>query len=360
MYFINDNIVDIKHSGIKEGGVVRNTAWIEFLNRHREDTKFVDLSFSGRTTKYLNYFRYLFFAATVKNSQIFALYPKVGLPVLASGKKGALCKKLYLMSLAWMIRHGNEIIFDISDIKYEQAIDLELDNLDMEQTRLFEQDLFRIGQKYIFASHAMRAYAAEKHSIPWENTEVCVNGGYLADPEPLSDISLPKDRLRFVYAGTLNKGRMIEQMIDAFPECTDKAMILLGISGDWIPDYLKTRGRTNILYLGAFEEQIARRIVAGCHVGLIPYDDSRPYYNIAYPTKLSFYIAAGVPYLATPVAEILRVQEKHDMGYTAPIREWGALFTSITAEALSAKKQTVAQHRMDYTWNSIFQANKFI
>jgi hypothetical protein len=37
--------------------------------------------------------------------------------------------------------------------------------------------------------------------------------------------------------------------------------------------------------------------VARCDVGLIPYDDSREYYNIAYPTKLSSYIVAGIPFL---------------------------------------------------------------
>ena len=361
MYFIDDNPLDYKQGGLKEGGIVRNTAWIRFLQEFRPRTKFVTFKITHRIFKYLNFPLFFLRSMFIRNDQFFFLYPKVGLPILARGTRGRIFRKMFLACAQMLIRHHNSLVFDISDIKYEQAIDLRLDNLDMEEIRIFEEQLFSLGQKYIFASHAMRDYAVEKHNIPQENTDVCINGGFIADPCNAEQYPfIQKDKITCVYAGTLNKGRLIEEMLCAMPNADHIQMLLLGIGGEWIPEFLSVHKIQNVTYLGAFDESEARRITACCDLGLIPYDSDRLYYNIAYPTKLSFYITAGIPYLSTPVAEVLRVEKNFDLGFSFELNNWKNFFFALDPHKLDAKKANVLAHREQFSWQSIFAKNRFL
>lgn len=361
MYFIDDNPLDYKQGGLKEGGIVRNTAWIQFLREFRPSTKFITFKITHRIFKHLNFPLFFLRSLFIRNDTFFFLYPKVGLPILARGKKGQLFRKLFLCCANTLIRNRNTLVFDISDIKYEQAIDLRLDNLDMEEIRSFEKKLFSLGQKYIFASHAMRDYAIQQHGIPRENTDVCVNGGFIVDRDHENPYPyIHSDKITCVYAGTLNKGRLIEEMLFAIPGVSHIEVLLLGIGGEWIPEFLSSHNIKNVQYLGAFDEAKARHITAHCDLGLIPYDNDRLYYNIAYPTKLSFYIAAGLPYLSTPVAEVLRVEKDHDVGFSCPLKDWKSLLSSLDLGAIAAKRETVLAQREQFAWEHIFKNNRFL
>ena len=361
MYFIDDNPLDFRMGGLKEGGIVRNTAWVNFLKEYRPNTRIITFKITHRIFKYLNFVFFFIRAIFIKNDTVFFLYPKVGLPILSRGRKGKIFRSAFRLLAGMLIKNRNTLIFDISDIKYEQAIDLRLDNLDMEEIRDFEAWLFALKQKYIFASHAMRDYAVEKHNIPLENTEVCVNGGYTpkeANPEKYPFIN--KDKITCVYAGTMNKGRLIEEMIEAVSNKDNIEVLLLGTGGEWVDEFLKEKHINNVKYLGAFEDSEARKITAHCDIGLIPYDDSRLYYNIAYPTKLSFYIAAGVPFLSTPVAEVLRVSEKYDIGFAYPLDEWKTFLSGLDADKLKSISDNAKDSAQDFTWNRIFDKNQFV
>jgi hypothetical protein len=82
------------------------------------------------------------------------------------------------------------------------------------------------------------------------------------------------------------------------------SLFLLGVGGGWIESEFSQF--TNIKYIGALEEKEAHSFVSTCDMGVIPYDDSRFYYNICYPTKASFYLTAGLPILATDLKELRR------------------------------------------------------
>lgn len=361
MCFIDDNPLDFKQGGLKEGGIVRNTAWVSFLKEKRPQTKIITFKITHRIFKYLNFLFFFVKALFIRNDTVFFLYPKVGLPVLSRGKKGKIFRSAFKLCANMLIKGKNTLIFDISDIKYEQAIDLCLDNLDMEEIKAFEKWLFSLNQKYIFASYSMRDYAVKTHDIPYESTDVCVNGGYTAEKAHSERYSfIHEDKITCVYAGTMNKGRLIEEMIEAVSNKDNVEVLLLGTGGEWVDEFLKEKNIKNVCYLGAFEESEAREITACCDVGLIPYDDTRLYYNIAYPTKLSFYIAAGVPYLSTPVAEVLRIQEKCEVGFARQLNEWGTFLSTLRLEELEKVQKNAKKHSKEFTWNRIFENNKFI
>lgn len=360
MYFFNDNCSDIKKGGIKEGGIVRNNAWIHFLRNNFADVKFIDFKIGNKILKYFNYLYFYLKCHTIKNDKVFFLYPKVGIPILCPGKKGVLFRKMFFSCIESLNKHNNDVIFDISDIKYEQAIDLEMNNLDLQEVKEFERKLFTMNQKYVFASYSMSEYAKAMHNISEENADVCINGGYQSLKSSINiDFDPNDDIVRCVYAGTLNKGRKIEQMIDAFPADENVEMLLMGTYGEWIPEYLQKAGKVNIRYLGSHEEKDAKKIVSKCDIGLIPYDDTRLYYNIAYPTKLSFYITAGIPFLSTPVKEVELVLSKYNIGYSLKIEKWAEQISSFTKKDVCQKKAQVEKEMHNFYWDDIFSKCKF-
>lgn len=362
MYFVNDNFLDKKINGIKEGGIVRNIAWIDFLKAYFPNTKFIDMKITHKIFKHIHYVWLFVISFFIYKDTFFFLYPRVGMPVLNKGIRGKIYRKTFLIILENLCKRKNSVIIDISDIKYEQAIDLELSSLDMQEIKRFEEALFSMDLKFIFASYSMREYAVKKHNIKRNKTCVCINGGFICDDCKDTNFNFfnEQDKIKYVYAGTLNKGRMIEEMINAFPDDDKYCLILLGSSGEWINDYIIKSKRSNIKYLGAFEEKAARTIVSMCDIGLIPYDDNRLYYNIAYPTKLSFYITAGIPFLSTPVSEVKRVLSEYDIGFGKKISDWRDFVISMTKEDLLKKKQKISNFKHKFTWNEIFSNCDFL
>lgn len=335
---------------IKEGGYSRNYALMNWLKRNCSDLRILILS----DNKIHRYIQVLFTLMKRKGKTIIFQYPTIGVPLFSNN----IIKQWIVRIFFYLIRNpvlGSRVIMDVSDLKYEQSIDLEVNrelrNLEVDEARLFGLD----NVLFIFASYSMRKYACDKYSIPYENTDVCINGG-----EPLIkrdiDISMiNKEKINFIYAGTLNKGRQIESLIKVFPDSSNIHLYLMGSNGDWIITKQK-----NITYLGSYEELDAHFFASNCDVGLIPYDNDRLYYNIAYPTKLSFYITAGIPYLSTPVIEVERENKKINGGWLLPITEWGKIFLGTSKDDIKLKKKNIAKNMTNYMWDTIFDNNKFI
>jgi glycosyltransferase involved in cell wall biosynthesis len=200
----------------------------------------------------------------------------------------------------------NELIIEVNDLIYEQFIDLysvkNSNYLDF-QNRLF----YLKNCKYVFASFEMQKHILLKHNLEFSKTKVIINGANKVEISSITSTKcldlacLKSNNIKYVYVGTLNMGRQIEELIELFKKLNDRILILIGVNGDWIS---KIELPNNIFYLGDFDENTAHYIVSKCNIGLIPYDENRFYYNLCFPTKVSFYLTAGIPVLSTPLKEI--------------------------------------------------------
>ena len=146
-------------------------------------------------------------------------------------------------------------------------------------------------------------------------------------------------------------------MIINFPHNDKYNLLLLGEDGEWLEDYDLP---LNVSYLGAVEEKEAHYIASKCDIGLIPYDETKLYYNIAYPTKLSFYITAGIPFLSTRVNETKKIQQKYNIGFINEITDWRKTINNITLEKIKDMKFKISKIKEDFYWDNIFSENKFI
>lgn len=351
---MNDLFIFVSVSGLdgrkNDGGTSRIMALTKWLKKNKKNVKYLKLNKS----KIHRIIKHLYFLTSVKGSTIFYVHPEYGFDIFSDKKSRKFISKLFFMALKRAKKYNN-IIFDVNDLKCEQYKDLEINKYNLNRVQEVENELFKLDAKYIFASNSMRDYAVKKYSLNIENTEVCINGSVIADDK--EEKQHQRDVLKFIYAGTLNKGRNIEKLINDFPSDKKYKLILIGPDGEWINEYSKN---SNIEYMGSFPELEAHKIANKCDVGLIPYDDTRLYYNLAYPTKLPFYLCSGIPVISTPVDEIMICSDKDSFGWYAGMDSWKELINSLNADDINEKKNNIKKIKNKYTWNQIFSNSKFL
>lgn len=241
----------------------------------------------------------------------------------------------------------NKLYIEINDLIYEQAHDMDLGG---EATSLvYQRFIFsQTDVHFIFASQLLADHASEKYGVKNEFTQTVLNGApQLMSKQEMVPFPNGTDRLIFLYAGTLNKGREVDKIISIFGNHERADLILIGIGGEWINDL----PYNNINYLGSFPEQDAMQIVAMADVGIIPYNADKLYYNICYPTKVSFYFTAGIPMLSTPLRETQRALINYpDAAFFVPIGEWDTFITHLTKHEVLEAKKMMKKVKNDFTW----------
>lgn len=335
-------------AGFNDGGQSRNKAFMQaFLDRKASIKAVYD---SNPLIRFFNGLNVLMFLLFAKGCQIFVhqgtlivLFP---MPIIKFGWIRILVFKL--------IQHAanrNAVTIEVNDLPYEQSKDLELPVRQLD--KVFQQSLYSLkNTKYVFASHQMGKYVHKQYNLEYS---VVINGS-----DRVKDFSNSDDRpagldsleTKYIYAGGLNKGRQIELLISKFRN-RKAVLILIGEWGDWLLDYELP---ANIFYLGKFEEDYAHYLASRCDVGLIPYDENRFYYNICYPTKASFYITAGIPFLSTPLEELKNVFEKSGMVYFVPIEEWDDFIEHFDSSSLSDTKKKIESQKHQFYWKNLLSA----
>ena len=255
------------------------------------------------------------------------------------------------------ISKNHHLHIEVNDLPYEQSRDLELPQQAFFQS--FQRELFKLKDvTFHFASFSMRDYAVRFYGLKEEQCKVLINGSdKLSEPDTTTAgllKGLDADKLKYVYVGSLNRGRQIEDLIEIYAQA-GHYLLLLGPGGEWIDHDLQSKQIQNIRYLGTFTDQVALQIASLCDMGVIPYDDSRFYYNICYPTKVSFYLAAGLPILCTKLAETEQVLKGKNVAEFLDIHAWSHFIAKGGREELTMLKRNVLQHREYFYWSSILQ-----
>lgn len=331
---------------VNEGGMARNKAFFE--------------KFSHLGSNLLNVFRKNLinrFTATVK--VIFILFfAKRKVIFIHQGTFFYLFSTFLLQfklirSIAFILLNhvskSNKLILEVNDLPYEQSKDLELEvNFIF---KILEDNLYTIKNcHYIFASYEMEKYVCSKYSIPPKYSNVIINGApQVQDYSSIfkNERWIDSEKCKFVYAGSLNRGRQIEDLLNIFTQNDNYMLIILGAGGEWFND-LDLPG--NIVFLGNLEERKAHYLVSKCDIGIIPYAEDRFYYNLCFPTKVSFYLTAGLPILSTPLKELQEIFKTDEMIWFVPFSEWPTEIKDIQKYRIQKSKKIVAENKDFYCW----------
>ncbi|WP_336046123.1 glycosyltransferase family protein [Solibacillus ferritrahens] len=337
---------------VNEGGHSRNKAFSEYFGRN--GYKIINLKISNNLfTRLLTLIKFVFLLVSLKNSHIMIhgnlISSFVMLNKFSSRKYGFMIKKFLTVCA-----NKNKVFIEINDLKYEQAIDLEIltyskKTLDIENDILYKTK----GLHYIFASNSMSLYATEKYALDINKVYVAINGGNKLNI--LSEIkknTLRSQQLKFVYAGTLNRGRQIEEMIEIFREIKGSELHLLGTSGEWLMSYNVPE---NVKYVGQLNEKEAHIYLSKCDIGLIPYESERFYYNLCYPTKASFYLTSGIPFLSTNLIELKNVINYRQIAIFADLSDWKRTIEKLDYYSISELKRNVESEKKEFEWQSVLE-----
>jgi glycosyltransferase involved in cell wall biosynthesis len=256
------------------------------------------------------------------------------------------------------VSRKNKLIIEVNDLPYEQSIDLELAVHDIH--RVLQDGFYTVKRcHYIFASNEMASYIASKYSIEPMYSNVIINGApQLCDYSSVftKEEWMHSTKTKFVYAGSLNKGRQIEDLLDVFSENEANLLIVLGNEGEWLKEIQLPK---NIIYLGNFEENEAHYLVSKCDIGIIPYNADRFYYNLCFPTKVSFYLTAGLPILSTPLKELQQVFKNEGIVLFVPFADWKSILPNISKKEVAIMKESVQMIKESYSWKTLLNKNKF-
>ncbi|WP_342473083.1 hypothetical protein MHH70_08570 [Metasolibacillus sp. FSL H7-0170] len=248
----------------------------------------------------------------------------------------------------------NQLIIEINDLNYEQSIDLELNSITEKYDLLEREVLFNLNDvQYIFASKKMRQYAIRKYNIDKNLCFTIINGGDIVRKIP-NEFTSPinkNEKLKFVYAGTLNKGRQIEELLELFSRVLEVELYLLGSGGEWINN--NTMSIQNVFYLGAYEEQEAMKIMSLCDMGVIPYAEDRLYYNLCYPTKASTYITSGIPFISTKLDETMIYFKNRETAIFEDFNKWDEVILSLNKKQILLMKKEVNNIKEEFLWDEL-------
>lgn len=332
---------------VSEGGMSRNNAFYQFFKS--KNYAILNAYDKNYLVRVFRNFKFLLSSVFLKEKKIVMHQSSLALlfPMFTWQYLGFLYKA-YLNHLA----KNNSLYIEVNDLPVEQSKDLELGH--DKNHDFFQNIVYTIkGGHYIYASHEMEKYAREKYKQTTSGNQVIINGGNktVDGKDILNELNIKIDqsKINFIYAGSLNKGRQIEQMIDVFSDL-DANLYLIGGEGAWINDRY-THG--NIKYLGIFKEEIAQIITSRCDMGIIPYDAARFYYNLCYPTKVSFYICSGIPILSTPLKETQNVLGEFDLGYFADESHFHDIIKNMSKESIGTVKKNVSAVSDLFTWEKI-------
>lgn len=311
-------LVNTIYSQVLHGGSARINELTEALVHRWPDSTVHDLETTLRSHKGSR--RVALFSAwraalahirLSKNPLVLMHYPNLPSAYPLSLKKllaGLIWFPLFCAALG---RWGKRIVISVEDLPLLQCRDLDY-SLEVPASLLafWERRVFNLVDEYWFSSQTMADIQTTHLHLKPQKVRVVKNGC------PSVTISTPttnkRDRIRFVYAGTLAKSRGVEALLSTFREMPFPLaeLHLCGIDGEWI---LHEPFDSRVCYYGALPAKSAVRVVKNCDVGIIPYPE-RGYFQIAYPIKLSLYIASGLSVLSTNLTEPRRVIEEERVG----------------------------------------------
>lgn len=339
---------------VREGGMARNLAFQEeLLKRNAQVYSFSSMNFFYRIWSFVKILFLLLFVrkstfVILQNTFITYLFP---LPLFRYYFLVEFITRILKYSLK-----RNIIYFEINDLIYEQSKDLKL-NVNP-NCSIYQDFIFTIsGMKFIFASNKMREYIINKYNIEYKNTQVILNGA----PELLnadkikSEAIKTKSGIKFVYVGTLNRGRQIEELINIFDNSKHE-LYLMGSDGEWI----NVSNKKNVFYIGSFDEYQALKKTSQFDMGVIPYDNTAFYYNLCYPTKNSFYLSSGLPILSTPLEETQNVFKllHEEIAVFAEIKNWKSIIENLDKSQITLLQENVKKIKNKIYWSHILSELK--
>ncbi len=159
-----------------------------------------------------------------------------------------------------------------------------------------------------------------------------------------------------IYQGALNKGRGLEQAIQAMELLPEAELIIAG-GGDLeneLQELVASREIKNVRFTGRLSAEALKPLTRQAMLGISVEEDLGLNYRYALPNKLFDYIQARIPVVVSDLPEMSRLVKKYDIGLIAPSHDLTDLAATFR-EALT--NDTLRQKWADKTRKAASELN---
>lgn len=249
-------------------------------------------------------------------------------------------------------KRGFRVVIDVMDVPVFQYEDLGF-RMEMRpgMMKRFDRFLFNRADMLWVCSESLVSVISREYGVP-SSRMLAVLNGYVE--RPAWEAEKDTGCIRFGYAGSLNRERGIEPVLESFAACEhrDMELHLCGRAGDWIGEMFND---PRVVYHGELTDEEASKVMSACDVGLIPYPE-HGYYNLAFATKLGFYLGQGLPVLCSNAAETAGHVKRLGVGVCRPIDKFGEAMAEIARrrDYVAAWRERVLKVRGEFSWPNIY------
>jgi glycosyltransferase involved in cell wall biosynthesis len=130
-------------------------------------------------------------------------------------------------------------------------------------------------------------------------------------------LRLPVDHFIVLYQGMINKGRGLENSIEAFKHIPDKIHLVIIGSGPIKKELemlVKTQQIVNIHFLGNFPYEKLLEYTASADLGLLLIQPINISKRLTLPNKVFEYMYAGIPFISSNLPEALSIINENNCG----------------------------------------------
>jgi len=176
-----------------------------------------------------------------------------------------------------------------------------------------------LQQRYILESTPS---VVRNFTNPPEESSTNPNGDALTEA-----ITLPNTEYISLYQGMLQPGRGVELMIEAVAALPEWSLVICGdgMLRQQLEDLTRQHGCVDrVLFTGMISRSQINTITKSCTLGFLLTEPLGLSHYYSLPNKLTEYIQAGLPILATGLPEIRRIVNNYSVGITIPPEELSA------------------------------------
>jgi glycosyltransferase involved in cell wall biosynthesis len=212
-------------------------------------------------------------------------------------------------------RQGRPLVVDVHDVpSLEHHLPDRRRVAPARLTALYERMLLRAADAVWVVTEQEREALVHSYGCRRDAFVVVPNGSARLVQRQPRDAAAP---VRIAYTGSLYRDRsVLEETIRALlaSDAAELELVLAGPGGEWLAD---TFPDERVRYAGWLGARECEEVLAGCDLGLLPYFGDVPYYRLVHPTKLSVYLACGLPIVAGDAAHLAAFVSRHGVGVTA-------------------------------------------
>lgn len=172
-----------------------------------------------------------------------------------------------------------------------------------------------------------------------------------------SKFNIPSEQVIYIYQGALTEARGIRVMLETFSGIEDDSACIVfmgfGYMQATIEEYA-LRHKSIHVHPAVSPEEL-HKYTASADCGIIFMANTCANHNYALPNKLFEYVMADIPTLTTPLQEITRIVNEHNIGFVSSGEDTDSLSTlvhTIKKQDIEALKPALQNARTVFTWEN--------